>query len=376
MQLKVEYDFNQQTGPALKDNLLTIQAAVNAAVQGQTILLCDGIYQGDGNRDVLIDGKALYIESESGVPEACTILCGGSALAPHRAFDVRLSEGAPFVLSGVTIQGGYALGNGGAILCQGGTPTFVNCRILGNQAISGGALACGWTVTPPQGSGLGSPTGTTGSGLAHRRDPQLAITGCVITGNMATSDGGGVFLDNAPASAITECTFSGNFAGGMGGGAFVRLNQADLTASSTILYGDCADGEGDEVYVTPAGSGIVFDNCNVATNGVAGPGTVTWGPGNIHVDPLFCGAQPCGNAPTPAGDYRLSMNSPCVAHVDVFDGIQGALGVGCGSRKGARALAVPDDGQLWLTPSIPDPAEPSRASGTRSRKIWRPSPSR
>ena len=29
MQLKVEYDFNQQTGPALKDNLLTIQAAVS-----------------------------------------------------------------------------------------------------------------------------------------------------------------------------------------------------------------------------------------------------------------------------------------------------------------------------------------------------------
>jgi hypothetical protein len=39
----------------------TIQSAVDAAAEGDTILLDDGVFTGDGNRDIQLFGKDLVI---------------------------------------------------------------------------------------------------------------------------------------------------------------------------------------------------------------------------------------------------------------------------------------------------------------------------
>ena len=65
----------------------TIAAAVDSADYSNDIIeLADGIYTGEGNRDVQNLGKWVMIRSQSGDPEACIIDCQGSAEDRHFGF--------------------------------------------------------------------------------------------------------------------------------------------------------------------------------------------------------------------------------------------------------------------------------------------------
>jgi len=64
----------------------TIQAAVDSLSSGDEIVLADGVYTGEGNRDVYNSEKLFAISSQSGVPADCVIDCQGSEGEPHRAF--------------------------------------------------------------------------------------------------------------------------------------------------------------------------------------------------------------------------------------------------------------------------------------------------
>ena len=60
----------------------TIQAGIDAAVDGDTVLVADGTYMGDGNRDIDFKGKAITVSSENGA-ENCIIDCQGSELTDY-----------------------------------------------------------------------------------------------------------------------------------------------------------------------------------------------------------------------------------------------------------------------------------------------------
>jgi len=77
----------------------TIQAAVDSAGAGDTILLADGTFRGPGNRDVVIE-KSLTIRSESGDPTTCVIDCQGTSAERHRAF---LCDAAYLMFEGFTV---------------------------------------------------------------------------------------------------------------------------------------------------------------------------------------------------------------------------------------------------------------------------------
>jgi len=130
-------------------DFLTIQAAIDASVNGDIIELADGLFAGGGNRDLDTHGKAITIRSANGDPELCTIDCGGTPADPHRGFEFHSNEGPDTVIEGITVTNGYS-GSGGAVRCNGSSggitfakPTLSDCRFVNNHVGGlGGALYC------------------------------------------------------------------------------------------------------------------------------------------------------------------------------------------------------------------------------------------
>jgi polygalacturonase len=100
----------------------TIQAAIDASVHGDTVLVAPGTYTGDGNRDIDFKGKAITVRSEAG-PRSCIVDAQGSMNARHRGFYFHSGEQADSVLDGFTITGGYQpYGEGGQFSVLGAVP--------------------------------------------------------------------------------------------------------------------------------------------------------------------------------------------------------------------------------------------------------------
>jgi hypothetical protein len=113
----------------------TIQAGIDSAAFGDTVLLADGTYMGDGNRDIDYSGKPVVVRAEGEEPEACIVDGGGS----HRGFVFENGEDHSSVLDGITIQNAWGA-FGGGIRCFMASPTIRHCRLSGNSADRGGGI--------------------------------------------------------------------------------------------------------------------------------------------------------------------------------------------------------------------------------------------
>ena len=222
----------------------TIQAGVNAAAPGDTILLAAGTFVGAGNKDVYFFGKDLVVMSESGA--AVTIIdCEGSG----RGFNYLLGEPPSSVLRGITIRNGNPGGFGGAVLCINTSPSFVDCVFVSNTGL-GGAGGGGGGGAYCQG---GSPTFQDCS-FNHNENPStqgvggaislldcvhVQILGCSFEDNttaFSQFSGGGAVLDwFSSRVTISGCEFRRN--GSTVGGA-VSLGQTDQAEISTSTFAD------------------------------------------------------------------------------------------------------------------------------------------
>jgi putative surface-exposed virulence protein len=130
-----------------------IRDAIAAAQDGDEIVVHNGTYTStvlNENRDLDFGGLAITLRSLSDDPTACTIDCQATSQNRHRVFYFHSGESNGSVIRGFTIQGGYtatdppgAAGPGGAILCDGASPTMFNCILVSNHTeLQGGAIAC------------------------------------------------------------------------------------------------------------------------------------------------------------------------------------------------------------------------------------------
>jgi len=70
----------------------TIQAGIDSATTGDEVVLANGVFTGDGNRDMDTGGKAVVVRSESGDPDSCIIDCQGRSRGrghPRRRCELR-----------------------------------------------------------------------------------------------------------------------------------------------------------------------------------------------------------------------------------------------------------------------------------------------
>ncbi len=202
-----------------------IQDALDAARNGDEILVADGRYTGQRNRSITFSGKLLTLRSENG-PQACTI---DLEHQEGRAFQFTLSEGPLAVIDGFTIQrtkkgiGGYYGGLGGGIYAYSSSPTVRNCRFVECTADEAGAAIYGISSNMLvenctfEYCRLNSIYAYRG-GVVSFDGGQPIIRGCRFNGNYGGASGGGLYLKQSFAR-VTRCDFTNNRASS-GGGAY------------------------------------------------------------------------------------------------------------------------------------------------------------
>ncbi len=245
----------------------TIQAAINAAVNGDTINVLPGTYTGQ----IDLNGKAITIIGTGGA--AATILDGqlNGPVITCNSF-----EGPGTILQALTIRDGHAAQSGGGMLIALASPTIIGCVIEDNHAVVGGAgIAC--IAASPTISGCdfvdNVSTNSPGEGgaisiLAGSPD----ITGCTFTGNEATTSGGAIFIEQGATPTIAGCTFEQNrsytvcVAAGCGPtymGSVVRSDDSNPEFEDCTFHDNRVDDRG---AVAIIGGSAVFVDCTFTAN--------------------------------------------------------------------------------------------------------------
>ena len=323
-------------GTSWSDPLGDIQAAVDAAAPGDTILLAGGTYA--VSSPVAI-GKTVFIrggyDPATGLPGATptvvtraggatTRLVSVSGVSGGELRDVTLSGGVLYPVAdhaygaGIQISGstGYALVNctvsgnkaqsvvnktargGGVAIVNASSASLTDCSILDNEAENVGKSgndACGAGLYVAAGCSAAVTNGVVARnnvvfgqnsqrGAGVYTEGAVSLFNCLVYNNVCRGSqnnvlGDGLCAYNSTASlALNFCTIAYNGTCGL-----YRQNGA-VSASDSILWGN-----GDDVYGT-----VTLTRCNVAdgdSNGVNG---------NISAEPKF------------VFGFRLDAASPCL----------------------------------------------------------------
>jgi hypothetical protein len=326
----------------------TLQAGVDAAVAGDTVLAAPGTYRGSGNRDVDFRGKGIVVRGEFG-PEQTIVDCQANADDPHRGFFLGTQEPPGTLLEGFTIVNGFMstqpskrdrvahdLSAGGIKIQTFAAPTIRDCivRNCGSEYTGGGISVENVATAVLEDVVVeGCFAGILGGGISIETQSNATLRRCIVTGNRAPI-GGGIECQNDV--VLEDCVVAGNAATTRAGGIEV-LFPARVQATRTIVWGNCApEPNGGELYVgletTLALACSVYDPARVVVE-VGGNFEAT--NGNVTTAPRFCFPLACTRAPIDGGDYTVQDGSPCLASASPCGQTIGALGRGCSSQTPA-----------------------------------------
>ena len=330
----------------------TIQAAINAAVSGDTIIVAPGVYL--ENIDFI--GKEITVASERG---ANVTIIDGNRSGPVIVFENR--ESAASKLVGFTIQNGDTSSSGGGIRIKNASPVIRENIIAGNRAGTGGhgldfvadsvldgspliqrnliaantwQMCCSDAGVAVKG---GSPQILDNVIAGHDKGGIFVWTGTpliqgnVVTGNVGAN--GGISLEQATDALVVQNVIFGNRnPNGGGGGISLASASGSRVINNTIVDNDSPSASGiSEAQRLTATQHRILNNMIVAKEGqtafdcypqnaseiqdnniYAPSGNAFSGPcndpsrssANISAPPLFLD-------PT-QGDYRLRVGSASI----------------------------------------------------------------
>lgn len=324
----------------------TIQAGIDAASPGDTVLVACGTYY---EHDITIrDG--ITLRSDTGQADCVVIDAQQSGRV---AYSDGGDESQQTLIEGITFTRGMA-GVGAGMHCFYSDLILRRCAFVDNVAAGqGGGLYFYYSRFDLQECEFRENLAGSGGGLFSIycwSNP--TITGCVFSSNQATLGGG--YYDDDDDVTILSSIFSGNQA--QSGGA-IYSSYANLSVvNCTIVENTAGDGSG--LYVSEAGS--VAIESSILAFGMQGPavqsdeahvtfelhscdlygneggdwvGSISDQLGvdcNISLDPQFCGVPG-------SGDYTLQNDSPCAPANSECGVLIGALSVQCGEVSTQRA---------------------------------------
>jgi hypothetical protein len=202
-----------------------VQAAIDAAEDGDTIALGVGTYPGD----IDFAGKAITVVGTG--PE--TVLAG-SGTGPVVRFTS--GEGPGSVLDSVTVTGGIAA-SGGGILIANASPQILRSVIRGNRAAGAGSgiYINGATAAPLIANNLIIDNATSGLGDPHAVQTR-GSSPRVVNNTIAYNDSNGVFTSGGGAAEIRSNILARN--GSRGDATTARRGRGicNFVASTLISH--------------------------------------------------------------------------------------------------------------------------------------------
>ena len=324
----------------------TIQAAINASVNGDVVELGNGSFRGPGNRDIHFL-RLITVRSQGGDPSTCVIDCGGSVAGSHYGFtlDQRLTSQA--VLEGVTVIHAYGEYWACAIECASDV-TIRNCVFRENY--SGTYGGAGATCEGPPCTATFSQCWFVENSCAHGGSAVWANQGAAPrfeNCHFLNNTGYACWLDAADGE-FTDCVFSGGPLGGCSAvasqwGSLVMVGctvtNFDPPPYGGTIYGDTNSQMEIENTLIAWNRAQVTVSCGylstvaLSCSDIYGNAGGDWTDcsagqlglnGNICLDPQFCSEFPSQDL-----DWSIHSESPC-APAQSGCGLIGAGDVGCG----------------------------------------------
>ncbi len=325
----------------------TIQAAVNAAAAGDTVLVAPGTYY----ENVRFRGRQILLASRfilSGAPAdiAATIINGSRPAHADTASCVLFidREDSRSVLAGFTLTGGkgtrwrdeHGAGDyweGGGVLSALAAPVIRHNLIIDNEAINGdravsaggGGLRCGDGAPRITNNVIIGNRGMYGAGIVLNYCAGAVVQNNIIAENRVypaaagkqTFGGGGIWINNRlvganTANLLENNTIIGNASAGAvsaappagAGGALVVWNNAVVIGRNNLMWAN-TQSAGGAIYL--AGSSFALSYSNVQ-GGFAGTE-------NISQTPLFADSSFYLEPQSPGVD----AGDPNVAYFDPAD---------------------------------------------------------
>jgi hypothetical protein len=298
----------------------TIQAAISASVNGDTVLVAPGTYF----ENIDFKGKLITVQSAQG-PSVTTI--DGSNLAPVVNFST--NETAAAVIQGFTLQHGNATGaygyEGAGVHISSASPTVAGNVITANTSCADGVgISVAFASPTIRDNTITSNTkqpgcsGQSGGGIYVRGAASAQIIHNSITNN-TTDFGGGIGLFAAGTPTLLNNTISNNNAGYYGGGIYM-VNQSDANIVQNLITGNTSTGSGGGLYLlTPSGTrGPLLVNNTLANNAGAESGVYLSG-FDAQVQLINNIVAAATTIPAVLCDTTYSSTSPVFDHNDLFN---------------------------------------------------------
>jgi hypothetical protein len=324
----------------------TIQAAITAASNGDTVQVAPGTYIENLN----FLGKAVRVTSEQG-PAVTTV--DGNQAGPVITF--ASGEGRQSVLEGFTIRNGNNISTGaavgGGIRIANASPTITGNLINNNSAtnggggigINGGSPLVQGNAIKNNGQTSGYSGGIGGGGIAILGSSSAQVLSNDISNNSwYSASGGGVSLFGAGTPTFQNNVVSNNSAYSQGGG-FSIVNQSDATIVQNLIVGNSAPTGGGVYWLVPFNTRgpFVINNTFYANTGTQGTGIFADGfdaqaqiINNIVVAAAGQTAVMCGNFNDP--------NPPFIRTNDVFSSSGQPFGGLCANQAGLNGNITAD----------------------------------
>jgi hypothetical protein len=232
----IETDLRATIDSAATNDVITLPA--NCVIQLTGAPDDDNNTSGDIDIAANTAATALTIE---GAGAGSTIIDAGGI---DRVFDI--GAGKTVTLRNLTLRNGdgtvsAGTKDGGAIFFGGATLTLENVEIRNSKGANGGAVFdAGGFMNLTNVSITGNTATGDGGGLWLDLS-QDNLTNVTLSGNHADGNGGGINHNIGPA-ALQNVTVASNTAGGTGGGIFLQAPNAAMTISNVILANNTATG--------------------------------------------------------------------------------------------------------------------------------------